>query len=124
MAKRDVDKKVKSALDALLAEKETAVRTLAEVLDKIETEDQEIAERVAARNALLEEAETAHAAAKAAGWKPRELADAGLGVPKSINAGLPAVAPSRGSGSTGPSARVDVSFPPHGEDSGGASGVA
>ena len=88
MAKRDVDQKVKKALGALVADKETAVRNLAETIDKIENADEQIANLIAARNALLAEAEQTFGAAKSAGWKLRELADAGLSLPKPIDAAL------------------------------------
>ena len=78
MGKRDIDRRVADALKALTATKEDSTRDLAEALDKIEAIDVKIAALNKTRNELITAAEEKNEAAKTAGWKVRELSDAGL----------------------------------------------
>jgi len=82
MGKRDIDRRVADALKALTATKEDSIRNLAEALDKIEAVDVKIATLNKTRNELIAAAEEKNEAAKTAGWKVRELSDAGLVVPR------------------------------------------
>jgi len=82
MGKRDIDRRVADALKALTATKEDSIRDLAEALDKIEAVDGKIAALNKTRNELIATAEEKNEAAKTAGWKVRELSDAGLVVPR------------------------------------------
>ncbi len=86
------------ALKALTATKEDSVRDLADALDKIEAVEGKIAALNKTRNELITAAEERNEAAKTAGWKVRELSDAGLVVPRAtVTAGetpTPEAAPS------------------------------
>lgn len=84
MGKRDVDRKVAEAMKLLTASKEDAIRDLAAVLDDIESIDDRLAALNRDRDRLIEDARAKHATAKQAGWKVRELSDAGLTVPRPI----------------------------------------
>lgn len=86
MGKRDLDRRVAEALKALTATKEDSIRDLAEDLDKIEAVDVKIAALNKTRNELITAAEEKNEAAKTAGWKVRELSDAGLVVPRATAA--------------------------------------
>jgi len=86
MGKRDIDRRVADALKALTATKEDSIRDLAEALDKIEAVDSKITALNKTRNELITAAEEKNEAAKTAGWKVRELSDAGLGVPRATPA--------------------------------------
>jgi len=94
MGKRDIDRRVADALKALTATKEDSIRELAAALDKIEAVDAKIAALNKTRNELIASAEDKSEAAKTAGWKVRELSDAGLVVPRALAAaGEPATSP-------------------------------
>jgi hypothetical protein len=82
MARSDVDKRVGQALKALIAPRENSVRDLAQALDDVATTDTKIDALLAERDKLVLKASDALDAAKAAGWKPKELLDAGLRVPR------------------------------------------
>jgi len=82
MGKRDIHRRVADALKALTATKEDSIRDLAEALDKIEAVDSKIAALNKTRNELITAAEEKNEAAKTAGWKVRELSDAGLVIPR------------------------------------------
>lgn len=86
MGKRDIDRRVADALKALTSTKENSIRNLAEALDKIAAVDSRIAALNKARNALIDAAEDKNEAAKTAGWKVRELSDAGLVIPRATAA--------------------------------------
>ncbi len=86
MGKRDIDRRVADALKALTATKEDSIRDLAEALDKIEAVDGKIAALNKTRNELIAAAEEKNEAAKTAGWKVRELSDAGLVAPRATPA--------------------------------------
>ncbi len=82
MGKRDIDRRVAEALKALTATKEDSIRDLADALDKIEAVEGKIAALNKTRNELITAAEKKNEAAKTAGWKVRELSDAGLVIPR------------------------------------------
>jgi hypothetical protein len=84
MSKRDVDRRVAGAIKALTASKEDSIRALAEALDKIEAVDAKLVALNKTRNSLIAKADTQHEAAKASGWKVRELTNAGLCVPRPV----------------------------------------
>lgn len=86
MGKRDIDRRVRDALRALTATKEDSIRDLAEALDKVAAVDGRIAALNKTRNALIDAAEDKNEAAKTAGWKVRELSDAGLVIPRATAA--------------------------------------
>jgi len=87
MGKRDIDRRVAEALKALTATKEDSVRDLADALDKIEAVEGKIAALNKTRNELITAAEKKNEAAKTAGWKVRELSDAGLVIPRATATG-------------------------------------
>lgn len=89
MAKRDVDRRVNDALKKLTASREEALRDLASALDKIDAIDHKLATLNAQRTELIATALQAFATAKQAGWKTRELHDAGLTIPAALNLDLP-----------------------------------
>ncbi len=93
MGKRDIDRRVADALKALTATKEDSIRNLAEALDKVEVVDSKIAALNKTRNELIAAAEEKSEAAKTAGWKVRELSDAGLVVPRATAAAGETLAP-------------------------------
>ncbi len=103
MGKRDIDRRVADALKALTATKEDSIRDLAEALDKIEAVDGKIAALNKTRNDLIATAEEKNEAAKTAGWKARELSDAGLVVPRATAAAGETPAPE-----AAPSASVET----------------
>jgi len=82
MARSDVDKRVEQALRALIAPREDSVRDLAQALDNVASTDAKIDALLAERDKLVLKAGDAFDAAKAAGWKPKELLDASLTVPR------------------------------------------
>ena len=82
MARSEVDKKVELALKALVAPRENSVRELAKALDDIASADAKIDALLAERDKLVLTAQDAFDAAKASGWKQKELVDVGLTVPR------------------------------------------
>lgn len=93
MGRREVDRKVAEAMKKLTATKEDAVRALAAALDDIDSIDIKLIELNRQRDELIAVAEAKHMVAKTTGWKVRELADAGLSVPRPIVLALTAEAP-------------------------------
>lgn len=82
MAKTHVEKRVEQALQTLIAPREDSIRALAQALEDIASVDSKIAELTAQRDQLISTATQATTDAKTAGWKPKELAAAGLLVPR------------------------------------------
>lgn len=85
MAKRDIEKKVGEALRALTADKESSIRKLVIALDSVGDLDGKIVALNAKRNTAIEAVERQHEAARSAGWKAKDLADAGLNVPRVLD---------------------------------------
>jgi hypothetical protein len=80
MARSDVDRLVSDAMKALMAPREDSIRAVAQAVSDLATTDEKITQLLAERDKLVLAADDAVKAAKAAGWKPRELTDAGLTV--------------------------------------------
>ncbi|MBU2698804.1 hypothetical protein [Pimelobacter sp. 30-1] len=99
MAKSDIDRRVDSALRALVAPRENSIRHLATVLDDISNTDAKIDALLAERDKQVKAANASVNAAKAAGWKAKELTDAGLVVPRAY--APPTASKSKDSGSAG-----------------------
>lgn len=85
MAKKDIDKKVGEALRALNADKEASIRALVIALDGVGDLDSKLVALNARRSAAVAAVESRHQEARGAGWKAKELADAGLNVPRVLD---------------------------------------
>lgn len=93
MARNDVDRLVSEAMKALMAPREQSIRGLAQVIDDLAKTDERITQLLAERDELVAAADDAVRAARAAGWKPKELGDAGLTISRSYTAPRRSTAP-------------------------------
>lgn len=85
MAKKDIDRRVTEAIHALTAGKESSIRDLVSSLDDISKLDARLRDLFERRSALLESMEKQTETARVAGWKVKDLADAGLAVPRALS---------------------------------------
>lgn len=85
MARRAVNRKVDEALRKLTQGKEESIRALVESLDAISEVDAKILRLNDERSKAIEAASAALSDARKAGWKAKELNDADLRVPKTLD---------------------------------------